>query len=456
MKVMKTRAIVYGGLFLLTLFLWGLVYAINTVNEGFNIVNNNIPVTINVHNICQEIRNQTSTWNIFVPTNTLAEWQSFLSANISWVFKSICPYITKIAIWNGWSCAMKSNWVTYCWGTNNTWQIGDGTITNRSIPTLVSWWHAFKVIALWNLNTCAIRTDNKAMCWGSFTSWQWWDGTTTNKSVPTLVSWGYDFKHISTNRETTCWVRTDNKAMCWGMNNRGQIWDNTTTQRNAPTLVLWWYDFREVSVWFHHVCWIRTDNKAMCWWWNWSGQIGDGTWGTNRSIPTLVSWWHDFKHISAWEWYTCGVRLDNVAMCWGTNEYGQLWDGTSWAAAYKTVPTIVSWGYAFTEISVWTALTCGLKTDNKAMCWWRNDYWQIWDGTTTHRIMPTLVSGWYDFSDVVSDWSYYNSSFPFHVCWVRLDWVAMCWWYNSSWQIWDGTTTNKSIPTIISGAHNFN
>ena len=45
---------------------------------------------------------------------------------------------TKIVVSSGSACALDNNGQTWCWGRNNFGQVGDGSNTNRSIPTAVS------------------------------------------------------------------------------------------------------------------------------------------------------------------------------------------------------------------------------------------------------------------------------------------------------------------------------
>lgn len=59
------------GIFVL---FWGLVYSINSQNEGFRIVKNS-PQQVKVHDECKKIFNN-SDMDVFIPTRSLEEWNS--------------------------------------------------------------------------------------------------------------------------------------------------------------------------------------------------------------------------------------------------------------------------------------------------------------------------------------------------------------------------------------------
>jgi hypothetical protein len=68
------------------------------------------------------------------------------------------------------------------------------------------------------------------------------DGTTTDRLVPTPVAGGLTFAVVDagTGRPFfghTCGVTTTGAAYCWGWNGSGELGDGTTTQRLVPTAV---------------------------------------------------------------------------------------------------------------------------------------------------------------------------------------------------------------------------
>ena len=60
------------------------------------------------------------------------------------------------------------------------------------------------------------------------------DGTTTQRALPTAVSGGLFFAEISAGNEHTCGRSTAGSAICWGRNAEGQVGDGSTTVRTSP------------------------------------------------------------------------------------------------------------------------------------------------------------------------------------------------------------------------------
>ena len=89
----------------------------------------------------------------------------------------------------GWhTVGITTSGAAYAWGRNNYGQLGDGTTTDRTTPTLVSGGHTWASISAGGLHTVGITTSGAAYAWGFNGQGQLGDGTTTDRSTPTLVS----------------------------------------------------------------------------------------------------------------------------------------------------------------------------------------------------------------------------------------------------------------------------
>jgi alpha-tubulin suppressor-like RCC1 family protein len=90
------------------------------------------------------------------------------------------------------TCALKGGQV-YCWGYNDYGQLGDGTTTDRTTPTLVADGamgnSGVTAVAAGWYHTCALK-GGQVYCWGWNGNGQLGDGTNTNRTTPTLVANG--------------------------------------------------------------------------------------------------------------------------------------------------------------------------------------------------------------------------------------------------------------------------
>ncbi|MFZ1440026.1 MAG: hypothetical protein WAS75_12975, partial [Candidatus Microthrix subdominans] len=81
-------------------------------------------------------------------------------------------------------------------------------------------------------HTCA-TTNGTAKCWGWNDSGQLGDGTTTQRNVPTAVTGLTEVSAITAGTSHTCATTTDT-VKCWGRNSEGQLGNGTTNDRTTP------------------------------------------------------------------------------------------------------------------------------------------------------------------------------------------------------------------------------
>lgn len=233
-------------------------------------------------------------------------------------------------------CGVTTDLTAYCRGENSSGQLGDGTRVDRATPVLVSGGHPFRQISTSNHHTCATTIDDEAFCWGDNSFGQLGDGNTGGGSTalrrlrPTAVVGGHRFREITAGDAFTCAFTTDNVAYCWGRNTDGQLGDETLTHRARPTAVHTAKRFIQIDAGFNHVCALATDNRGFCWGRGAEGQLGNAAFDpiSHGMKPQLVRGRLSWHALSAGGLHSCGVTLENVAYCWGSNAKGQLGDGT--------------------------------------------------------------------------------------------------------------------------------
>ena len=73
----------------------------------------------------------------------------------------------------------------YCWGGNWAGMLGDGTLTQRNQPKLVSGGHFFRQVSAGGGHTCGVTAGNVAWCWGIGSAVG--DGTSSIRKMPVKV-----------------------------------------------------------------------------------------------------------------------------------------------------------------------------------------------------------------------------------------------------------------------------
>jgi len=209
-------------------------------------------------------------------------------------------HFTQTSAGIGHTCAQGNNLKTYCWGKNDSGQVGDDSSTSRNRPVAVSLPTGvlFTQIVAGYSHTCALGDDNKAYCWGDNAFGQLGDNSTNNRDVPTevilpSVAGLTAFVQISPGRDLTCALGDDGKAYCWGHNNKGELGNDSFTESRVAAPVTMPTDpgfskFVKISSGHYHVCAIGNNASIYCWGSNNNGEIGNDS-TTNVKVPALIT-----------------------------------------------------------------------------------------------------------------------------------------------------------------------
>jgi alpha-tubulin suppressor-like RCC1 family protein len=87
------------------------------------------------------------------------------------------------------ACARTPTNVAFCWGFNALGEVGDGTNTQRLTPVAVSGGHSFAQLSIdGSHHACARTSTGKGYCWGSNHTAELGDGTHTDHARPQAIA----------------------------------------------------------------------------------------------------------------------------------------------------------------------------------------------------------------------------------------------------------------------------
>jgi alpha-tubulin suppressor-like RCC1 family protein len=218
------------------------------------------------------------------------------------------------------SCAISSNELR-CWGANKYGQLGDGSTTDRLSPGPAIL-DAVTAASADNGYSCAI-VSGAMRCWGHNFSGELGDGTTMGRWSPgSNISGLGTVSLIGTGSVHACAVDVDEGGMhCWGDNTYGQLGDGTTTGHTRPGVAVL-KGVKAIGLAFedHHTCAVTSNGNVRCWGSNELGQLGDGT-TSNRALPDGPDVVQGAKALAAGFQYTCALLEAGTVKCWG-RDYG--------------------------------------------------------------------------------------------------------------------------------------
>jgi len=273
-----------------------------------------------------------------------------------------------------------------CRGSGTSGELGTGRADDSDDVVYASLDDAVAIEA-GSLHTCAVRATGATECWGSNNNYVLGDGTVEDRLVPTPVVGSSDAIAITTGDAASCAVRSGGAISCWGYGALGLLGDGRSAELRARAVsTLPSSDM--IAVGRHHSCASNTSAVA-CWGANTSGQLGTGGPRDALATPQMVSfqWPSAIIQLVAGESYTCALLMNDEVYCWGDNHGGQLGLGD-----YDIRPTPVRVPLPATaSVATGREHACALGMDRGVRCWGYNGRGQVGDGTLINQPSPVAV-----------------------------------------------------------------
>ena len=276
------------------------------------------------------------------------------------------------------TCAVLATGEVWCWGGNNSGELGRGTMTPDGPPAIVPGVTADGVTADW-ANTCTWRAGAAAMCWGTNLWCTLGIGARAcstpligepNRLSPVTVTVVAQPQSLAlAGGGHVCGI-VAGAVECWGKSDYGQL------AMGGGTMIT---DAIDVAAGENYSCAVRaTDGSVHCVGENSYGTLGDGTTTARTTLAPVAGLPAPAFEVDANN-HTCATLDTGAVYCWGNAMGGRVRPGLD-AMAEPTPQMVIASGAL--KVEVGALFNCALVGD-EMRCWGANHAGQLGNGTMT-------------------------------------------------------------------------
>lgn len=250
---------------------------------------------------------------------------------------------------------------------------------------------------------------------------------------------------ISSGTNFNCAVSTVGGVQCWGYNAQGQLGNGVAGNSKQPVDVVGLSSgVVDVATSSYFACALLSNGTVKCWGSNNLGQLGNGTTSTTpSSTPVNVAGLTGAVSIAVGGNTACAATAAGELKCWGGNS-SSIFNGTP-TASYP-FPTAITSLTGVIKAAIGGNHICALINTGEVKCWGANSYGALGIGNTAssglNRISATGIN------DAVA-----ITAGPAHTCVRTAAGAAKCWGGNAQGQIGNATNGTASVlaPVTVTG-----
>ncbi len=298
-------------------------------------------------------------------------------------------------------------------------------------------------------HSLALKSDGTILAWGADGNGQLGDGgANLSQESPVPVSNATGIVAVSAGGSHSLALKSDGTILAWGNDGNGQLGDGGTianTSQISPVPVSNTTGVVAVSAGSNFSLALKSDGTILAWGSDDKGQLGNGTNSTNQASPVPVSNATGIVAVSAGGSHSLALKSNGTILAWGDDGNGQLGDGGT-NNTNQTSPVSVLDATGIVAVSAGGSHSLALKSDGTILAWGNDDNGQLGNGgSNLSQTSPVPVSNAIDVVAV--------SASAFHSLALKSNGTILAWGSDDSGQLGDGgANTNQAIPVPILSA----
>lgn len=271
------------------------------------------------------------------------------------------------------TCAVSEDGKVRCWGRERKLDEVEGVSEATQV-------------CLGGNHACALHKNGTVTCWGEGARGQLGrEPSERGKALPPAIVQGLgNVAQVVASDQATCARLRSGGVNCWGNNSKGEIGQGFFSSAGPKSAIGNPRPVRlprpavDLQASQYAFCATLSDGSIACWGSNVFEPPAPSKESSKRTWTTLVRSINDGVQIAVAPEHACVRTKSGKVLCWGSNEKGQMGDGTLGDGNLRSTPVEVAVLSGATDVLVSDGATCGRMPGGRLTCVGGNTA-TVWD-----------------------------------------------------------------------------
>lgn len=288
------------------------------------------------------------------------------------------------------SCAVVEG-QPYCWGRGSEGAFV-GTTSDQPLPLPVDVGREVVSVRTGRAFSCALDAAGALFCWGANESGQLGQGHSESVAEVVPVRLPEPLLDFDLGFAFACAIGKSGAVYVWGENAEHQLGlgdpPGEGRDRATPTLLEEARGAVRCATGEAHACALAASGGLTCWGRNGFGESGQPPAAAPQvRAPAAPPGARAYRSVAPGQFSTCAVAVEGGLYCWGSDRYGQSLSGGA------DEPTLVEARSDIVDVQSNAFATCFSTDASELHCFGFNEWGEFGLGDELPRAAPTLVSG---------------------------------------------------------------